>query len=58
MEEQLVVDLKNDEPAEPEREDKGVICPLCGAMAVEEKCKIICRSDVCRGRVVMNCSEF
>ena len=39
------------------REDV-VICPLCGAIAVQEKCKVICRSDVCRGRVVMNCSEF
>ena len=35
-----------------------VVCPVCGAVAVQEKCKVICRSDVCRGRVVMNCSEF
>jgi len=34
------------------------ICPVCGAVAVQEKCKIICRSEKCRGRVVMNCSEF
>jgi hypothetical protein len=34
------------------------ICPVCGAEAVEEKCKIICRSEICRGRVIFTCSEF
>jgi len=34
------------------------ICPVCGSIAVQEKCKVICRSEICRGRVVMNCSEF
>jgi len=38
--------------------DGAVICPVCGAVVVQEKCKLICRSDVCRGRIVMNCSEF
>lgn len=33
-------------------------CPVCGAIAVQEKCKMICRSEVCRGRVILNCSEF
>jgi len=39
-------------------ESDAIICPVCGAKAVQEKCKVICHSDVCRGRVVMNCSEF
>jgi hypothetical protein len=44
---------------EPEIQDKEeIVCPVCGAIVVQEKCKLICRSDVCRGRVVMNCSEF
>ena len=47
--------VKDELPAE---ESGEVICPLCGAVAIQEKCKVICRSDVCRGRVVMNCSEF
>jgi hypothetical protein len=51
-----------DEPekAEPvsEQTDDNVICPVCGAPVVQEKCKLICRSEVCRGRVIMNCSEF
>jgi hypothetical protein len=38
--------------------ENNIICPVCGAVAVQEKCKLICRSEVCRGRVVMNCSEF
>jgi ribosomal protein L37AE/L43A len=38
--------------------EQKVVCPVCGAAVVQEKCKMICRSDVCRGRVVMNCSEF
>src|SRR2546423_49717 len=36
----------------------SILCPVCGAAVVHEKCKLICRSEVCRGRVVMNCSEF
>ena len=35
-----------------------VICPVCGAVAVQEKCKMICRSETCGGRIVMNYSEF
>jgi uncharacterized Zn finger protein (UPF0148 family) len=35
-----------------------LICPVCGVTEVQEKCKVICRSEICRGRVVMNCSEF
>jgi hypothetical protein len=35
-----------------------LICPVCGAVVAQEKCKVICRSDTCRGRIVYNCSEF
>jgi hypothetical protein len=39
--------------------DHGQIaCPVCGAAVAQEKCKLICRSEICRGRVVYNCSEF
>ena len=41
-----------------DRDEAAIVCPVCGAAVVQEKCKLICRSDVCRGRVVMNCSEF
>ena len=51
-----------EEEANPEMETKTeedpIVCPVCGAAVVQEKCKLICRSEVCRGRVVMNCSEF
>jgi hypothetical protein len=36
----------------------AIICPVCGAATVQEKCKVICKSDLCRGRVIMNCAEF
>ena len=39
-------------------EDRIEICPVCGAECVQEKCKIVCVSDACVHRVVMNCSEF
>ena len=44
--------------AHPSEANEKVVCPLCGAAVVQEKCKLVCRSEVCRGRVVMNCSEF
>jgi hypothetical protein len=37
---------------------KDLTCPVCGTVAVQEKCKVICRSETCRGRVILNCSEF
>jgi len=36
----------------------AIVCPVCGAATVQEKCKVICKSDLCRGRVVYNCAEF
>ena len=38
--------------------DSVIACPVCGAATVQEKCKVICRSDICRGLVVYNCAEF
>jgi hypothetical protein len=50
-------DKTEDESKEKPR-DEAIICPVCGEIAMQEKCKIICRSERCRGRIVMNCSEF
>jgi GNAT superfamily N-acetyltransferase len=36
----------------------AIVCPVCGAATVQEKCKVICKSDLCRGRVIYNCAEF
>jgi hypothetical protein len=48
--------------AEPDhsssQESSAIVCPICGAATVQEKCKVICKSEICRGRVVMNCAEF
>jgi len=35
-----------------------IVCPVCGAKCVQRRCKVVCESDQCRGRVVLNCSEF
>jgi hypothetical protein len=53
---QIPVPETPSESALPNNND--ITCPVCGAAVVQEKCKVICRSDTCRGRVVMNCSEF
>jgi hypothetical protein len=34
------------------------ICPVCGAKLISEKCKVVCRSERCRYRIVFNCAEF
>ena len=36
----------------------AINCPVCGGVTVQEKCKVICKSEICRGRVIMNCAEF
>jgi hypothetical protein len=34
------------------------VCPVCGAKLASEKCKVVCRSERCRYRIVFNCAEF
>lgn len=46
------------ETARAEGSANAIVCPVCGAATVQEKCKVICRSDLCRGRVIYNCAEF
>jgi hypothetical protein len=53
-----MTDDKTKDEREEKPDDETIICPVCGEIAVQEKCKIICHSETCRGRVVMNCSEF
>ena len=33
-------------------------CPACGATVVQEKCKVVCRSECCVYRIIFTCSEF
>ncbi|MEY2550002.1 MAG: hypothetical protein QOG12_146 [Verrucomicrobiota bacterium] len=51
-------DVEQQERTETKEVEETAVCPVCGAAVVQEKCKLICRSEVCRGRVIMNCSEF
>jgi len=34
------------------------VCPVCGAILIHEKCKMICKSAVCKYRIIYTCSEF
>ena len=46
------------EATKAEETEDAITCPVCGAATVQEKCKVICKSDLCRGRVIYNCAEF
>ncbi len=47
-------------PPLPAQKDTSVdsVCPICGGPLQPEKCKVVCRSSLCRYRVVMTCAEF
>jgi hypothetical protein len=47
-----------DESRTGDMETAQMVCPVCGAQCVQEKCKVLCVSETCVHRVVMNCSEF
>jgi hypothetical protein len=49
----------NEEPAAPPSTAQAdSVCPVCGAPLISEKCKVVCRSERCRYRIVFNCAEF
>jgi hypothetical protein len=50
-------DLPEEKPALTEKSSDSV-CPVCGGPLISEKCKVICRSERCRYRIVFNCAEF
>lgn len=50
----LQPDREGDHPPEP----TPAVCPVCGGPLEHEKCKVICRSEVCVYRIVFNCAEF
>lgn len=42
----------------PDKDAASSVCPICGAALVHEKCKVVCRSEVCVYRIIFNCAEF
>ena len=36
----------------------AMTCPVCGEAALQEKCKVVCRSERCTWRIIYNCSEY
>ncbi len=45
-------------PDDPEERPVDSVCPVCGGPLISEKCKVVCRSERCRYRIVFNCAEF
>ena len=43
---------------QPAAANPDSVCPVCGGPLISEKCKVICRSERCRYRIVFNCAEF
>jgi hypothetical protein len=33
-------------------------CPVCGGILLAERCKLVCKSEVCLYRVVYTCNEI
>ena len=51
---------KEQGPAQPAEAETSVdaVCPVCGGPLTSEKCKVVCRSERCRYRIVLTCAEF
>jgi hypothetical protein len=45
-------------PRDDEAASVDAVCPVCGGALISEKCKVVCRSERCRYRIVFNCAEF
>jgi hypothetical protein len=60
-----MADLSPSESPQPSASEENTIppntdmlCPVCGGPLISEKCKVVCRSERCRYRIVFNCAEF
>ncbi len=51
-------DFFNTDTQNAKKETNRMVCPVCGAELVQEKCKVVCRSRTCVYRIIYNCSEF
>jgi hypothetical protein len=47
------IPVKKNKEAKPR-----MVCPVCGEKVIQEKCKIVCKSEKCVYRIIYNCSEF
>lgn len=45
-------------PGKPAEQADPNVCPVCGGKLIQEKCKVVCRSEKCVYRIIYNCSEF
>ena len=51
-------DVENKEAPDSDFTHPDHVCPVCGAKLISEKCKVVCRSERCRYRIIFNCAEF
>ncbi len=49
---------ETEDKREEDEERAPLVCPVCGAPLLQEKCKVVCRSATCVYRIVFNCAEF
>ena len=49
----------SEETQQPETdENPDRYCPVCREPVVQEKCKVVCRSQRCTYRIIYTCAEF
>lgn len=53
-----MTDEKNELSQDKAGDEASLVCPVCGANLIHEKCKLVCRSEICVYRIVFNCAEF
>ena len=51
-------DILNTSTTTEQNGEADSVCPVCGAELIHEKCKVVCRSEMCVYRIVYNCAEF
>ena len=58
MEESSIDERKKEMATKAVDATSDSVCPVCGGPLISEKCKVVCRSERCRYRIVFNCAEF
>jgi len=58
MEDTPALENQSEPLIEPSDANPDSVCPVCGGPLISEKCKVVCRSERCRYRIVFNCAEF
>ena len=49
----IMPDKRSETKTNLEESREPIIRPVCGEVTVQEKCKVVCRSEKCRGWMIM-----